>query len=166
MLSKVKFQCVDHVTTKHLFRTLQLDIFYPSTLPSTAKPSANQHLVTLLCLIRFAGKTHIITKAALSILLTPLPWGDAWGISFWLGFLSMVCIKEKVWHWLWRFALSIFLQSPSLSSGGGVFTSGSPCWLRKETLHWISAPISTLFIDLIASECRADNHASTLEVCK
>ena len=53
MLSKVKFQCVDHVTTKHLFRTLQLDIFLP------IYPEIHLHKVyspLVLCIFQNCGE--------------------------------------------------------------------------------------------------------------
>ena len=65
MLCKVKFQCVDHVTTKHLFRTLQLDIFLPINLAFYSKAISQPASCDLaFCLIRFAGKTHIYHESS------------------------------------------------------------------------------------------------------
>ena len=73
-------------------------------------------------------------------------------------------VRQVCYSVQWRCQSSF--KKPFIELWRWGFTPGSPCLLRKETLYWISATTSTLFIDLIASECRADNHASTLEVCK
>ena len=50
------------------------------------------------------------------------------------------------------------LDLPGKKIGGGPKAQGVSKSGEFNTLH--------LIVDLIASECKADNHASTLEVCK
>ena len=78
---------ISHFTARHFFT------HQPCLLQQSHQPTS----ILWPCFVWFVlrVKPTFITKAALSILLTPLPWGDAWGISFWLGFLSMAVSKKK-----------------------------------------------------------------------